>query len=341
MTPKVTIIIPVYKVEKYLDRCISSMVSQTLKEIEIVIVDDGSPDSCPQICDDWANRDSRIKVLHKKNQGLGFARNSGLELATGEYVIFCDSDDWVEPQTYEVVYNKAKELNLDICWFQRCWVDDDGNKSLGNPVSEEYFIGEEKMAWFRKEIIGANPLDVNSKTRNISSCMALTRRSLFEATTLRYPSEREIASEDFVFLVQFIKCVKSVGILPYTFYNYYVNPLSISHTYSDAKHDRLIRLMEFLYKYCNTEYNWEEVKYNYYGHLLNIFKVILRFSARGNIGFFEKVKLIKKETNHALLKPFYLDSVIKKYAARERLYIWMMKHHISLFFIILYKHKKR
>ena len=85
-TPKISIIVPIYNVEAYLDRCMQSLIMQTLREIEIIMVDDESPDNCPTICDNYAKQDSRIKVIHKKNGGLGFARNSGLEIATGKYI---------------------------------------------------------------------------------------------------------------------------------------------------------------------------------------------------------------------------------------------------------------
>ena len=94
--PKVSIIVPIYNVERFLDRCMDSLLNQTLKDIEIIMVDDGSPDNCPQMCDEYAKNDSRVKVIHKKNAGLGMARNSGLEIATGEYVAFVDSDDYVD-----------------------------------------------------------------------------------------------------------------------------------------------------------------------------------------------------------------------------------------------------
>ena len=91
--PKVSVVVPIYNVEPYLVMCLESLLNQTLKEIEIILVDDGSPDNCPQICDEYAQRDSRIKVIHKKNAGLGMARNSGIEIATGKYIAFLDSDD--------------------------------------------------------------------------------------------------------------------------------------------------------------------------------------------------------------------------------------------------------
>lgn len=97
----ISIIIPIYKVEQYLDECVTSIINQTYKDLEIILVDDGSPDSCPQMCDEWAKKDARIKVVHKKNGGLSSARNAGLRVATGEYIGFVDSDDYVDETMYE------------------------------------------------------------------------------------------------------------------------------------------------------------------------------------------------------------------------------------------------
>lgn len=97
----ISVIVPVYKVERYLDRCVQSIVGQTYKDLEIILVDDGSPDECPQMCDEWAKKDCRIKVVHKKNGGLSSARNAGLKVAKGEYIGFIDSDDYVDETMYE------------------------------------------------------------------------------------------------------------------------------------------------------------------------------------------------------------------------------------------------
>lgn len=114
MKPKVSIIVPVYNVEKYLVRCMESLLNQTLKEIEIILVDDGSPDNCPQMCDEYARRDSRVKVIHKSNAGLGYARNSGLDVAVGEYIAFVDSDDYVDTSMYATLWNEARASNADV-----------------------------------------------------------------------------------------------------------------------------------------------------------------------------------------------------------------------------------
>ena len=106
--PKVSIIVPCWGVEKYLDRCVESLVNQTLTDIEIILVDDGSTDNCPAMCDRWAEKDSRIKVIHKENGGLSSARNAGLDACTGDYIGFVDSDDWIEPDMYEYLLNISK-----------------------------------------------------------------------------------------------------------------------------------------------------------------------------------------------------------------------------------------
>ena len=114
MQPKVSIIIPVYNAEKYLLRCVDSLVNQTLKEIEIILVDDFSTDNSGILCDELALKDERIKVIHKKNEGAGFARNAGIEIAKGKYIGFVDSDDYVDVKMYESMYNVAEKYSTDF-----------------------------------------------------------------------------------------------------------------------------------------------------------------------------------------------------------------------------------
>ena len=114
MKPLVSIIIPVYQVEKYLEKCIASVVNQTYQNLEIILIDDGSPDNCPAICDVWKARDQRITVIHQQNGGLSVARNEGLKIATGEFIGFVDSDDWIEPEMYELLLTALLEADADI-----------------------------------------------------------------------------------------------------------------------------------------------------------------------------------------------------------------------------------
>lgn len=130
--PLISVIVPVYKVEAYLDKCISSIVSQTYTNLEIILVDDGSPGNCPAICDSWAVNDNRIKVIHKANGGLSDARNAGMAIATGELMGFIDSDDWVEPEMYQLLYENLVTNDCDIsaCGVQMDWEDGASSRML-------------------------------------------------------------------------------------------------------------------------------------------------------------------------------------------------------------------
>lgn len=110
----ISVIVPIYKVEPYLETCIISLVNQTYKELEIILVDDGSPDKCGEICDKWAKIDSRISVIHKHNGGLSDARNSGIEIARGKYIAFVDSDDWIDLNYYEILHNQLLKSHASI-----------------------------------------------------------------------------------------------------------------------------------------------------------------------------------------------------------------------------------
>ena len=112
--PLFSVIVPVYKVEKYIHQCVDSILAQSFSDFELILVDDGSPDNCGAICEEYAAKDPRVKVVHKENGGLSDARNVGLEMATGEYVLFVDSDDWVAPDMYEKMVRRAEETGADV-----------------------------------------------------------------------------------------------------------------------------------------------------------------------------------------------------------------------------------
>ncbi len=124
---KISIIVPIYKVEDYLDKCIESIVKQTYQNLEILLIDDGSPDRCPAICEEWSQRDSRIRVIHQKNGGLSAARNTGIRAANGEYIGFIDSDDYISPMMYEKMLSAITEKEADLCICGIRWMNEDGS----------------------------------------------------------------------------------------------------------------------------------------------------------------------------------------------------------------------
>lgn len=128
----ISVIVPVYKVEPYLDRCVQSIIDQTYTNLEIILVEDGSPDNCPAMCDAWAERDSRIIVTHKENGGLSDARNAGMAVATGEYIAFVDSDDWIAPEMLEKLLERMIHTDSDIvsCDAVRVWADGTPSRNM-------------------------------------------------------------------------------------------------------------------------------------------------------------------------------------------------------------------
>lgn len=145
--PLISVIVPVYKVEQYLPRCVDSLLRQTYENLEIILVDDGSPDRCGEICEEYARRDSRIRVIHKENGGLSSARNAGIDVARGEYLGFVDSDDWIEPETYALMAAMAMEENVSLVCAGRFNVTEDGAKTVGLcPPRRETISGEELVS---------------------------------------------------------------------------------------------------------------------------------------------------------------------------------------------------
>ena len=127
-SPRISVIVPVYNVEQYLPRCVESILAQTYENLEILLVDDGTKDNSGAICDAYARQDARVKAIHKKNGGLSSARNAGIDAATGEYLSFVDSDDWIEPQMYERLYEAATAAGTSIAQASRDEIDEDYHK---------------------------------------------------------------------------------------------------------------------------------------------------------------------------------------------------------------------
>ena len=145
MKDLISVIVPVYNVESYLNRCIESLVRQTYKYLEIILVDDGSLDGCPHICDKWSERDNRIHVIHKTNGGLSSARNAGLKVAKGEYIAFLDSDDWIHTKFIEHLYITIKDYKVDIAACDICQVYTEKQDEKINKLSVKIYSTEEAL----------------------------------------------------------------------------------------------------------------------------------------------------------------------------------------------------
>ncbi len=144
MNPRFSVIVPIYNVEKYLKKCIDSILAQTYLDFEVLLIDDGSPDNCPMICDEYAGKDRRVRVIHKKNAGLVAARNSGVLAARGEYICYVDGDDWVSPDLLQVISDKAiSQYNIDMVVFSAVKQYENEQEEIPKPELEGYYGKEE------------------------------------------------------------------------------------------------------------------------------------------------------------------------------------------------------
>lgn len=208
MDKLVSVIIPVYKVEKYLNKCVDSVLSQTYKNLEIFLVDDGSPDNCPQMCDEYAKKDNRIKVIHKPNGGLSSARNAALDVCKGDYIAFVDSDDWIEPTYIEELYSAITKYDADI---SIC--------GINYYTSELELIKNITYEYVDKDIYIENILDLFFSKNSLShhAWAKLYKRDIFDG--LRYPVG--VNYEDTYVITDVIGNVKKgVSIVKKPLYNY-------------------------------------------------------------------------------------------------------------------------
>ena len=288
---KVTVVIPIYKVEKYLNECILSVVNQTYKNLEIILVDDESPDRCPQICDDWEKKDHRIKVIHKKNGGLGYARNSGIDIATGDYIVFVDSDDYIDSSTVEECVNVVRQNNFDIICYGYKNVRD-GKVIAEHPIKtiKEIFLDEEIHNILLPEMICSTGII----KMNMSACMCFINLKLIREVNWRFSSEKVVISEDVCSLLELYKNVNCVYLLNNQFYNYRINPNSISHSYDLDFYKKIEEFSRYL-KSRIVDYS------NY--NILN--KHISSLIFNYVIAYVKSVFLLSKENRkHAILNIF-------------------------------------
>lgn len=324
--PKVSIIVPCWGVEKYLDQCVESLVNQTLKDIEIILVDDESPDRVPQMCDDWARRDARIKVIHKKNAGLGMACNSGLAVATGEYVAFCDSDDWVELNTYDTLYNRAKEKDLDAVFYSFKYVDMDGISLSKYSISyhDETISSTVSIHAMMKGMIASKPCELNERQYQASAKTVLYRKKIIDKNRMRFVSEREIPSEDLLFNLNFLSNSVAIATIPEKFYNYRINPVSITHSVKKGSY-KLSKV--FLQKLISLadEYHLGEDGLNRI-HRLFIAKnrsLIMRI-VNSNLSYSEQSCMIGEIIKDRIWKELWKSYPVKVMPFKHRIFLWLI-----------------
>lgn len=265
-SPLVSVIIPVYNVEAYLKRCLDSVVNQTYKNLQIILVDDGSLDNCGVICDQYAAKDNRITVIHQENGGLSAARNTGIELIRGDYTTFVDSDDWIHLNMIKVMVEVALEKDVDVvtCNHLPIWnddvteqIDDKNNKVTITQIDDylkRYFrVSEEKILYYAWGKLYKSTLIVHNM----------------------YPVG--LTHEDILGTFRAIKGVQKVAEIDCAYYYYYQSKNSITHTRFSERNFDYFPVFDILISECEGEYK-NFAKYN---KLLYAYSVLLRMAREG------------------------------------------------------------
>lgn len=301
---RISIVIPVYQVENYIKRCLDSILSQTYSNLEIILIDDGSRDMSGKICDEYVKKDSRVKVIHQDNAGVSVARNKGLDICTGDYVTFVDSDDFIEPFMYEEMMEKVTEYKCDVVMCD-C-VKDDG--VIQTPYTHDIRAGFYDYDQLKEEYYPHLLMMENVEyPATISNCLILFRREV--ASSIRY-IEGVRYSEDLLFGAQLLYNAKSFYYMKGKFYyHYWMNSDSASHTFKEDKWEDY----KVLYKKSNKLFRQDK-------QILNQSYLMLLFFLYNYAGDILRCKNYSKKEKHRYLKSILSDESIIELFNNIRVY---------------------
>lgn len=271
--PKISIIVPVYQVEKYLERCVDSIRNQTFQDFECILVDDGSTDRSGAMCDQYAQQEQNFSAIHKKNGGLSSARNAALEIVSGEYICFLDSDDLLHPQTLELMHNAIERTGADL--VTTSLQEFSGDTVKMNPIDQV------QIDTIGQDVFINHLLPENFGRISVTACGKLYRRSIFKS--LRFP-EGKIYEDLHIFLDMLLSC-NNIAILDTSLYYYYENPTSITRS-NYLAHDRFgeFQVREGYIGFFQNRDLKEQMQYALNDYLTffmrNYFAVMLRYPQR-------------------------------------------------------------
>lgn len=321
MEPFVSIIVPVYKVpEQYLRKCIESTMTQTLKKIEILLVDDGSPDQCGEICDEYAEKDKRIRVLHKKNGGLSSARNYGCKAAQGKWIMFVDGDDWIEPDMCQTMYSAGEEKQVQLVM---CGIMKDYGKSA---TEYKFYLDDGKVykgqecKWLQQQLLVYNGNIAVAYSKLIDRKL-LINNQIFHDEVLRQ------GAEGLEFNLRLFEKLESAIFINKPFYHYIYNENSISASHNEANHEFVIRCFEKIKEFIDISDNKEMLKPWFDNRLLY---VIVTTAISGYFNPTNTESYEDKKRKYAV----YLEKPIVKEALKTKNTVGIGKQRkIVLFFI--------
>ena len=281
VTALISVVVPVYNTKKYLEDCVESLIVQTYKNIEIILVDDGSKDGSGELCDILAEKDNRIRVIHQENQGVSAARNKGINCANGAFLVFVDSDDTACPEYVETLYREISENDLDmvICGYRICYPKRNETVHFDENVIIDDISKAEALI---TQLYGNRLLN--------SPCNKIFKRSMIHElfdTSL-------VMGEDLVFNLNYLKNIKSMKIISSVLYNYMMHENSAVTTYKPNRMDNVVRINKYMFDFCDYMFESSEYREILIHQSLKEIDAVYRHLFRGGNSIEERKMLIKQ-----------------------------------------------
>jgi len=332
--PKVSIVIPVYNMEKYLERCMDSVLTQTLNEIEIILVDDGGKDASVQMCDEYAVKDERVKVIHKQNGGLTSAWKAGSALAQGEYIGYVDSDDFIAADMYEILYRRAKEAEADIACCGLKHLYEDGNHKEWQEQMEfpkdSFTVEELKNEMFPVLINDGSFMGRRLQPNRVTK---IVLRELVQKN-LDCCDDRVSIGEDFQFSLCMLLDAKKVVILKdYYPYYYWMNQASMTMKYDAEYMDKIKIMKDNLSRISDQKHIYDFKK-----QIQNDFLCLTVLHVKGSVykrkseSYFTLRKDMEEICKDESVRKAMQEADMPKLTSAEKLFLFFMKHH--MYFLI-------
>lgn len=332
---KVSVIVPVYNSEKYLDRCIKSILNQKLEDMEVILVNDGSTDKSLEIIKKYAKESDRIKIINKPNKGVSSARNSGIDAAGGDYIGFVDADDWIHPDMYKNMYEKITKTQSDICICNYIVEYPDHSRKMILNTKKTVLDKKNQINRLILNMISPKDLNINSYSIMGSACRLLIKRDLIMENNIRFPIGIHLM-EDLIFCIEaFIKC-KKIVIDKGFYYHYFIDTVTSKRKDINMIHKNVNNILERIIKENNL-YKMAEPRLNirYINMCLNLISHEVQVSNEKK--FSDKLKTIRNICEDKKLKNILIKTKTRNLKLRKKLVLIAIKHELSVFLYIYFK----
>ena len=326
--PLVSIIVPVYNVEFYIQECLESLINQSYKNIEIFLIDDGSTDDSGKICDEYCKKYSFVNVIHKENQGLGMARNTGLDNASGEYVYFLDSDDYIEKDEIEYLMCTIMQNNADVCLTGYKSVNDQKKLLFFREYEDAVYRGSEVKNVLFPKMLGSLP---NGSDRiEMSASAQMYSMKPIKNNNIRFVSEQKLISEDLVFNMTYMQYANKVCTIKRVGNYYRNNQNSLSHQYRNNRIEQTLFFYEYILKELKKlEYGKDVIDRHTKQFFIGVKTCISQEKKNNNDSYKEKIKRINALCNNKLLKEAIKEYPVRELGYKQQFFILCLRKKLS------------